>query len=313
MERLKLKSKSQKKRKSIKIEQIKFVTPQNFSIINNSTEILLFFNKINNEIKKCKLNYLKIFIDMSNINEMTVDALIYLIALIKNIKKEYKGTFSFSGNIPLDEKCSIIVKESGFLDHMQSTNIETLISSKKIQIRSGNNVDTKMSSQICDFIHKITNTTKKDTKILYNIIGEMMNNAVQHAYDETDEYAQKWLLYVENSENKFKFTFLDTGLSIPKTIYKKFFSGDYFKSDYKIVVDAFNGYMTSQTKKSYRGKGLPSIKESVIKGDVAKLNVISSKACCEFHECENKNIAYDLDGPLNGTLYYWEMSFPKEV
>ena len=313
MERLNLKSKSPKKEKSLKIEQIKFVAPKNFSIINNSTEILLFFNEINNKIKKCKHDYLKIFIDMSNINEMTVDALIYLIALIKNIKKEYKGTFSFSGNIPLDEKCSRIVKESGFLDHMQSTNIETLISSKKIQIRSGNNVDAKMSSQICDFIHKITNTTRKDTKVLYNIIGEMMNNAVHHAYDENDEYAQKWLLYAEKSEDKFKFTFLDTGLSIPKTIYKKFFTGDYFKSDYKIVVDAFNGYMTSQTKKSYRGKGLPSIKESVIKGDVTKLNVISNKACCEFHKYENENIIYDLDGPLNGTLYYWEMSFPKEV
>lgn len=274
---------------------------------------MLFFNKINNEIKNCKLDYLKIFIDMSNINDMTVDALIYLIALIKNIKKEYKGTFSFGGNIPLDEKCSKIVKESGFLDHMQSTNIETIISSKKVQIRSGNNVDVKISSQICDFIHQITNTTRKDTKVLYNIIGEMMNNAVHHAYDETDEYAQKWLLYAENIDNKFKFTFLDTGLSIPKTIYKKFFSGDYFKSDCKIVVDAFKGYMTSQTKKSYRGKGLPSIKESVLKGDVTKLNVISNKACCEFHKYENENIICDLEGPLNGTLYYWEMSFPKEV
>lgn len=250
---------------------------------------------------------------MTGIVEMTVDALIYLIAIIKNIKKEKNKSYIFGGNMPKNELCSKIVKESGFLEHMNSTNIETIRNMKKLRICSGNNVDVNVLKGVCDFINECVNVGINGTRKLYTIIGEMMNNATQHAYsDDSDNYAQKWLLYIENIESMFKFTFLDTGLSIPNTINKKFFN-DFSKSDSSLVVSALNGEMRSQTKLAYRGEGLPIIKKSVTDGYLKKLNIISNKACCVLNSNNNKIEIQNFKIPLNGTLYYGEIDFTEEV
>lgn len=247
---------------------------------------------------------------MSEIEEVTVDALIYLIAIIKNIKREKNKIYCFNGNIPSDNKNMAIIKESGFLEHMQSTNIETIKTTNKLRICSGRTYNPQIVKESCSFIHKTTEQNRISTKWLFRIIGEMMNNSIQHAYlSNANNFAQKWLLYIEKDEEKLKFTFLDTGLGISRTIHKKFLAGDYSKKDSEIVKSALEGMMTSQTKKPYRGKGLPEIKDSVFYGEVDNMCIISNKAFCKIKK-ETKEIEKEeLHLPLQGTLYYWTFKY----
>lgn len=318
---LKRKRKRKQKEKSLIVNNVshkKRVTkkvlhaPQNFSIINNSKETISFFNNFKNIISDCKTDVLQVKLDMSMITQMTVDALIYLIAIIKNIRKTDFMKFEFSGNLPADPKCRNIVIESGFLDHMKSTKVETIFNQKKLRIRSGNDVDPDIIRDICCFVQDLVNVTKQATKKLYGFIGELMNNATSHAYSEKSIFAQKWLLYVENIDDKFKFTFLDTGLGIPHTMNKKL-SENIFKDDCFLVKSALDGQMRSATKKSYRNKGLPLIKDTVKSGYISKLNIISNKACCELFDKDENDIFNDFITPLNGTLYYWEIKKIQEV
>lgn len=303
-----------KKRKNIKKTWTRtFIAPSNFSLINNSFEVIHFFSKIDKEIKKCEAQIIKVFFDMSNVTEITVDSLIYLIAIIKNIKKETNKIYLFSGNIPNDEECSRIVKESGFLLQMESTNVQTIKNSSKLKICSGNSVDVNTLRSICDFIRDRVSIDIKCTKKLYTVIGEMMNNATQHAYsDYKDDYAQKWLFYIENNKSAFKFIFLDTGLSIPTTVNKKFLK-DFNRADSSLVASALNGEMRSQTKLPYRGEGLQIIKKSVVEGYLNKLIIISNKACCKLFCGDNNILKEDFGIGLNGTLFCGEIDFSKEV
>ena len=56
---------------------------------------------------------------MSKVVNITVDALIYLLALIKSIRQIAPTLYAFQGNMPKDDKAKLLVNESGFLDHLQ--------------------------------------------------------------------------------------------------------------------------------------------------------------------------------------------------
>src|SRR5690606_19039859 len=139
-----------------------FDVPQNFSIVNNAKEVVTFFNRIEEYIldKKHKTH---IFLNMRDVKHITVDALLYLLAIIKNIKSD-GNIYSFGGNVPDDYKAKQIVQTSGFLSLMQHKNIETIVNNETITIRTGNQDDAVLVGEICDFIVKNSNLTLKHTK-----------------------------------------------------------------------------------------------------------------------------------------------------
>lgn len=249
---------------------------------------------------------------MSKVVNITVDALIYLLALIKSIRQIAPTLYAFQGNMPKDDKAKLLVSESGFLDHLQSSNIKMAYNSNKMRIVSGNNVDPDVLRDAIDFIKEGNNITKSNTRVLYNIIGEMMANASRHAYDESKNYTQKWLLFIEKSSEKIKFTLLDTGLSIPYTVNKKIFS-DMFKDDCYMVKSALKGELRSKTGLPYRGKGLPEIHNAIIDDNVHNMDIISRKACCRLKNGADEISSVELKNELMGTLYYWELLINKEV
>ena len=64
--------------------------------------------------------------------------------------------------------------------------------------------------------------------MLYKMLIEMMNNSMEHAYTDIElkeiidiRIEDIWFVFIENSAKRLKFTFLDTGIGIPKSIFKK--------------------------------------------------------------------------------------------
>ena len=117
---------------------------------------------------------------------------------------------------------------------------------------------------------------------------------------------------MEKASDKYKFTLLDTGVTIPYTVNKKSIFEN-LENDSSLVASALEGdTLRSRTGFAYRGKGLPDIRESVFCGFVDKMNIISRKACCQLIYGKNLINKSELGCPLRGTLYYWEL-LNKEV
>ena len=80
--------------------------PDIFSLFQNSAETVAFFDKTVWTIRNCKVQD-SIFFDLSNITEITTDAIMYLIAVIKNMRRLKTFRITCRGNLPLDENANI--------------------------------------------------------------------------------------------------------------------------------------------------------------------------------------------------------------
>lgn len=332
--RRKLTSKEKKKRRNRNNHQKKkqfiskyfkkiFDVPINFSIIDNPKQTIIFFNNLIKEIEeKRKLYRINpnntktslYLIDMSKTEKITIDALIYLLTIIRNTRGTKNVPISWLGNFPKDEEVSKKLRESGFLKYMKTSQQNIINSSNKFQIKYGNSYyyydDEKkyvdIRTQIIDFSKKHLNVEKTSINFLSTMLIEMITNINDHAYTNYNIFEPMWHIFVEDCTDKISYTFIDNGLGIPTTIKKKLFEKikeNIIKSyDYKYVESAIGGEDNrSETGLLERGNGLPSIYEQYKLNKIQNLVIISNKAYI------SKEKSYDLENSLNGTLYYWEI------
>lgn len=74
--------------------------PDIFSLFQNSAETVAFFDKTVWTIRNCKVQD-SIFFDLSNITEITTDAIMYLIAVIKNMRRLKTFRITCRGNLSI--------------------------------------------------------------------------------------------------------------------------------------------------------------------------------------------------------------------
>lgn len=286
-----------------------FVVPKEFSIVENHDEVIGFFNGIieYNSFSKSGVIF---FIDMSNVIKITVDALMYLLSIIQNQKFTQKMLLSIEGNLPRDEEARSIVKKCGFLRQLKSSNSETQYRGENIWIESGRKIESDIVKKVCEFIEPSIKTMK--LKRVYNVLGEIMSNAHQHAYiSNGSNYAQEWLIYVEKKASKFVVLFLDTGVGIAKSIAQKFPFERHIVDHSSLVVNAFKSGKRTKTKEGHRGKGLPRIRNSVYDKTIDKVCAMSNKACYTITKDKEEN--KELSSDFQGTLYYIELKIEEEI
>ena len=284
-------------------------TPSNFSIINNPGPTLSFFKILRDNMIK----YNPVYVDMSSINQMTTDALVYFIGVLQQLKTKLK-VLRLKGSYPKDKKIKSLMETSGFLNYFETTeDVQFEPNKNTFEIKSGNSVDRLTVKNICQFVMKKFEIQKSKTSMLYAIISEMMNNTKEHAYNSNENDYDNWIIFLRYYPNKkcIDFIFMDTGLGIPKTVHKKkdekilkaiskIKSIGYSES--KIVKSALEGEFRTKTRHKYRGKGLPKIYKCVKIGYLLKFNLFSNKACI----VENRE--EDLSQEMNGTLYFWQLT-----
>lgn len=302
-----------------------FNVPEIFSIIKNPEETIDFFNLIIKHIedirKKVKIennNIITTFkIEMNNTKEITGDALMYLLTIIRNTRDKKLLPINWWGNFPADQKMKKFLIDSGYLKYMQ-TGKENLIKTKdNIQIQLGQGYEYNDDERIIDIRQKIIdyscnklNKNKIQLNFLMTMLTEMITNIQDHAYDKENLFEHSWYIFVEDNNNKISYTFMDNGLGIPTTIKKKIFERLLEKFDidkeYKYIEAGIKGIQKrSQTGLSERGNGLPSIYEQYTSNKIKKLTIISNRAYY------SESIKKDLINSINGTIFYWEIN--KEV
>lgn len=290
-----------------------FKAPSNFSIVSNPSETLIAFNALLSHIKNNSSVHKEIFVDVKEVEDLTIDSIMYLLCFLNNFNKADR--YRFSGNYPIDLKARKTFFDSGFNKYVKSRVPKTLLrQTDNVQITSGDNIDTSLAKRIVDFIKSNAKTENKYYYI-YEMVIELMGNTWKHAYNnDTDRlFDSCWYCYVEIENSKAKITFMDTGIGIPRSIYKK--KGELIKEkmdwfnlvkDSEYIASALRGEERTETRLSNRGKGLPSFVEIVNEGYIQKLRIISlnGDVCVE----KDKITASDLNKKFFGTLYYWEIN-----
>lgn len=286
------------------------VPPNNFSIINNVEEMLGFFATII-ELTRCKH---KIILDISGIQQMTSDALVYMLSLFEYCQEKY-GFLNISGNFPKEETCHNLLIESGFFKYVKSSIPRKSSSGNILAIESESTVQSKIAQKVVMFTRNHLKQNKSiKSRRTYEILIECMSNTIDHAYKQ-NSLVPKWYLIALNKPGtgKVSFTFLDGGQGIPSTInikhqerVKQLISKFVYTvpsiKDNALIYSALKGEFRTRTNEGYRGKGLPKIYQCVENKEIDNLVIISNRGYINCSTDEQRG----LFSTFHGTLFSWD-------
>lgn len=285
-----------------------FVAQSNLSIVHNPIDTINFFAKIMNSIGSGMPTY----IDVSNVTMITIDALLYLLAIIDKMKFK-KIPIHIQGNLPKDPAANEIFAKSGFLKYVKSSSPSIASSDDCVQIYDGNDADPQIAKKLCLFAMDKLNIDRNSTKGLFVIVMEIVSNTKHHAYSAS-ENLPKWYAYAWYNKNysEISFAIMDTGLGIPNTIRKNWTEivSELLRKlplvksqDSALLMSVLKGDFRTQTKEKYRGKGIPEIQSYSANKYITDLAVVSNTGYVSIDN--NKEIEFTT--PLYGTLFSWRM------
>lgn len=286
--------------------------PECFSILENPEGTIRFFNTLRRFITSGSISKIINF-DFRPAQYLTVDALMYLIAVIKNTYTPSRYIKKFQGNMPTEPRSRDLFIKSGFLNFVHSRHKRIEPDDAHVQVFfDKSNSDTVAPKRIVDFIVNSAHVPKSKLRFLYEMLMEMETNSHEHAYSDIKNNTMgcNWLIYVEDSGSYYRFTFLDTGVGMYKTMHREW--QEFLRlwdSESSCVISAFDGVLLrSKTKLKTRGHGLPSIKSAAASKRIQRLQVITNKAFCEMSNGSCCMRGQDVSSSLQGTIYYWEIS-----
>ena len=289
-----------------------FNAPTDFSVFRNFNCTVAVFNSIIQKRRYCYRGD-EFYLNAEAVTNIGVESLMFIIALVTDIKKALTLKQNFKGSFPKHSPAREMFTASGFLDYVNSNNTTINPKTECIQITQGENVDPPIAGQSCEFVQKICGLNRVDTMPLYEMIVELMGNTRQHAYEKGQEdlSATSWYLYAEEKSDFIEFVFLDTGLGIPKTVRKEWyeqltFLGINNNMDSKLLSSALNGEFRTQTKEKRRGRGLPQILRCAKSGLISELVVFSGKGSCAI-KANDEFVLDEKKTKMPGTLFAWQI------
>lgn len=284
--------------------------PRVFSFLRNTSETIDMFYDIIEEINRGVYRR-RFFFDSEDVQDITTDVLLYMVSIIRNIKQNKSKQYTFVGNLPKNEQAKRIFQESGLYKYVQTKSNDLPRNNEKMQIVTGSKTDSVLASEICKFVMKKFDVDKGYTNYLYKTLIELMSNTVHHAYNYKEEIMFPcWYLYAEYDNSTIRFVFVDTGLGIATTVRKKFYE-KIVKKDSELIKSAFDGEFRTETKKDYRGLGLPALKEYAEYGYFSSFYVLSGSGEYKYNNNGMFTIC-DYFKKINGTIYIFEMVKKEE-
>ncbi len=291
-----------KKRRKVELK-----APANFSIINNPDETLSFFRDYYRHVREDR----RIFFDMSDVSQMTEDAILYMLSRFHYSEKAM-GHDYVSGNVPQNLRCRELLMESGFYDHVNYSGRITTGENNIFKIETKVLVDGQVAKGVVDFVkgHLKANNIVS-LRSIYPTLIECMANTRNHAYETgMEKFSKWWIVAMYGREtDSVHFTFLDNGLGIPATIRRTFiekFTGIWGgRDDSELIASALMGEFRTQTKAKWRGKGLPRIRRYVESNEMERLTIISNNGYvyCDGNDTNTK----ELGKKFYGTLLSWDI------
>lgn len=289
--------------------QARHAAPENFSLINNTDNIIRFFE----ETKQSLVSGNNLFIDIKNITNMTIDAVALLCATIND--PTFNCGRTIRGNSPTDIKLAYLLRGSGFYNHVSSRDKPKSNTNVCVHKVTKNKVENEIAKSVCEkAVQKIFGELKK-FRPLYEILIELMANTNNHANPEY-EGAYNWWLFMDcnSTEDKVTIAFLDLGVGVinsgPVQGYlKSAFTAIGARSNSDVIKDVFHGKLRSRTALDERGRGMPLIYSHSKMNNFSKFIIITNRV----HGNLKTDKFTELNHDFNGTLWYLELKNSQYV
>lgn len=270
---------------------------------------------------------------MTNVQDLGIETLLYIISLDKIYKEKIKMSLKISIPIKNELKYKMIV--SGFIKYFKpNVKINEIDEDSIFPICDGatNKFNNKDDGETCgeavDFAKKFVTQDKHKDKIyrlLYVSLAELMLNTEHHAYDETDEITydedeenkreiiiNNWYLFAVQLEMGIAFYFFDNGKGINKTARKKIVDKAYGLiglEQTNILKSVLEGDFRSKTGLPNRGKGLPQINDLLTYNSVV-LSVILTNKVLSVYGKDNGNMTFNkIKHNFRGSLFVWVLPY----
>lgn len=294
----------------------KIQAPQIFSLIKNEEEVLGFIKRI----RYCFEHRRKVFVILSNVKEISNDAILILLSNMIQFKSH---RIEFNGNFPIDKQAKQKIESSGFFKYLYDTfKIEDTYQIKTMNSSIYTHAQRAVAPDIADSLIKqaskmIWGEPRRCPGVQRTFI-ELMHNTNNHASSGVGE--KHWWLSVTHDKvnRKVCFSFIDFGVGIfrsldekkPgdrfygwKLIFQKLFPwADSNDKQLKIILDG--ELHKTVTKDYFRGKGLPGIKDALDNNKISSLVIISNNV---YADVSNGDY-HLLVNELLGTFVSWEIN-----
>lgn len=287
--------------------------PQNFSVINNTEEVLGYFRNVGRHLSRRT----QIRFNLEKIKQLTPDAIALLIARVKD--ENFTHRLTVEGNKPLDKELARLFDESGFLNHVRSSykppdNENSLL----IHQITHKKVFPDVAKKVSELAVKHTFKDEKKFQPIFKIMIEAMANTDNHASLKKEGVYDWWLFtYCNPTNHSTAFTFLDLGIGIfnsnPVNEYKTGLLNTIenltnidltARDNVELVPKLFSGDIyTSRTRNKKRGQGLPSIKELSENEHIKNFTIITNNIKIKLPSMDSEVLA----NKFNGTMLYWEL------
>lgn len=298
--------KIKKKRQARKAPKV-FEAPKNFSLIDNTDEVLDYFN----EAEKLLSSGENLILDISEVEVFTPSTIALLVASVKD--PVFCHGSIINGNEPKSPDLARLFSESGFYEHVNST--RGFIGSKK-----GNLLHKEVYRTVVPDIARNATITgishvfgsEKPFELLYEILIEAMSNTNDHANLHHQGKCNWWLyVYCDPKQKVTSYSFLDLGVGIFKSAViqnylKNLVKGTVLYKNINLVDDLLSGRIQSRVSgvdKEIRGKGIPQIVDHAKSQNFGEFYIISNDVKINLKTKGREQ----LKNRLNGTFLYWEL------
>jgi hypothetical protein len=285
--------------------KIELNAPKVFCFTKNTVGMIEFLDKLETAVD----NNDQITIDLSEINDLSTDATLAIVAKATNPNRKSDSKIFIT--IPNSELLSDKLFDSGIFGKEERIFSNGEFRKPKGIIERKNDVSVKSeeTSELIRFATKQLFGNELRFQQLQRVFVECMNNTINHASIDKEEKESWWAsVYYDEAINTARFNFFDNGIGILESInlrwQDKILNKVGWKDSAKIMKDALAGEVGSRTGLSYRGKGLPAILEAFNQGCITKLIIISNDVYVNLEKNEYAN----LEKSFKGTFFHWEIN-----
>lgn len=292
---------------------INYPAPDDFSLINNTDEVVKYFYDIRKFISKKS----PVFLDISEITNLTPDSIALQMAELTDKKNKKIGMF---GNAPNNPKFKKMFEESGLYDHVISSNQRVNgVNNRLWKHSSDNHVKGEIAGEAVEICREkfILNNKSFDTDSIYNLLVEAMSNTKTHAKNNNKRSNKNkpininwWLYYyIDEEKSIIKYSFIDLGIGIFQSAsfkaYKKQIS--YYLGNTILIKPFLEGKIVSSRKNDHEisGKGVRQIMQCSQMQEIVKFYIISNDLKIDVKNQDGIKLSTNFAG----TFIYFEISY----
>lgn len=263
---------------------------------------------------------------MRNIEDLTIEVLLYLISL-KNIWKKKKYKFKIQIEAPKNEELKMVLETCGLKKYFRGNGTCNFEESNFYPMCDGGQETIDPEEEISqndrcieirEYAYRMLendyNKNELNQKLftLSNSIAEMMRNTDDHAYkDKLIHFVplRNWYFFAAKVKHGVSFYFLDNGEGIINTAKPKLkdltsYIGDK-NSEVRLLKEVLNGEFRSRTKLPNRNRGLPEIKNFFDSQNVIASTIITNHVLYKKNRILKEEVFERKNKQFNGTLYAW--------